>query len=131
VVARLGRLLTDVRVWVVLAVLLSLGGVVYGVWSNEWAGTALLVLVGAFAGIIGGYVAFEARFVRAPERADAPSSESSEPYLPHQSVWPLELGAGMTLALSGFALGLWVLVPGLVLIAHSLVGWVRQSRTRS
>jgi Cytochrome c oxidase subunit IV len=127
----LARLLTDVRTWVVLAAMLSLGGVVYGVWSNEWAGTALLVLVGAFAGIIGGYIAFETRFVATREGRETAALESAEHYLPHQSVWPLELGAGMTLALSGFALGLWVLVPGLVLTVHSLVGWVRQSRTRS
>src|SRR5215211_3731748 len=105
--------------WVVLAIGLSLGGVIYGVWSDEPAGTALLILVGAFAGLFGGYLAFEARLTATGER------HHEEPhYLPHESVWPLELGVGMTLALSGFALGLWVLVPGVVLTVHSLAGWI-------
>jgi hypothetical protein len=34
----------------------------------------------------------------------------------------------MTFVLTGFVLGLWLLVPGLVLTAHSLIGWFGQSQ---
>ena len=56
--------------------------------------------------------------------------EAEEPYLPHASIWPLEVGGGMALTFCGLAMGRWILVFGLVLLVHGLAGWILQSRRR-
>ena len=51
-------------------------------------------------------------------------------YLPHESVWPIGIGFGTALTLAGIAIGWWVLLPGVALLAHSLIGFATQSRDR-
>jgi hypothetical protein len=118
----------EVALFGVLTVFLVLAGVVYYVWSDEWAGTVLLVLGGGLSGITGGYFAFQVRLERA-DLADAGEPVPVEPEVPiHASIWPLEMGAGMTITCLGLVLGRFVLLFGLVLAVHSVVGWVTQSR---
>ena len=132
-----GPLWAEVRVYGALTVFAVVAGLVYGVWSGEAAGTVLLLLTGVLAAITGGYLAFQERLRRTQARA-APAGEGAEgenvveeePFLPHASIWPVEVGVGMTLTLSGFALGWAVLVPGLLVTIHGLWGWGRQSRYR-
>jgi len=133
----LGRgTLPEVVIFGLLAVTNFVGGLVYGVWSHwEQTGVVLLWLSAGLAVITAGYLAFQIRLARSEERAERTGHEPGstlveEPFLPHESVWPLELGAGMTLVLCGFVLGLWILVPGIVLTAHATLGWTIQSRVR-
>jgi hypothetical protein len=131
--------LPEVVIFGLLAVGNFGGGLIYGLWSHwEETGVVLLWLSAGLALITAGYLAFQVRLARSEERAERAGQAGhepgsmlvEEPFLPHESVWPLELGAGMTLALCGFVLGLWVLVPGLVLTAHAMLGWTIQSRVR-
>jgi hypothetical protein len=127
------RFSSEVLIYGGLAVALVLGGVVYGVWSSEAAGTVLLTLTGVFAGIVAGYLALQDRLDRTTARApttDAADLEE-EQFLPHASIWPFEMGVGMTLGLTGIVLGWAILVPGVVLVAHAIGGWISQSRRRS
>ena len=64
--------------------------------------------------------------VAAQEEGEVPN----ELYLPHQSLWPVGLGAGGVLVLAGFAVGTWVLVAGGLLMARSVVGFVVEGRAR-
>ncbi|HWC67740.1 MAG TPA: cytochrome c oxidase subunit 4 [Acidimicrobiales bacterium] len=121
----------EVVLFGVLTVFLVLAGVVYYVWSDEWAGTVLLVLGGGLSGITGGYFAFQVRLERADvadagERRPEPKDEP-EPI--HASIWPLEMGGGLTLTCLGLVLGRFIVLLGLVLVVHSTIGWIRQSRT--
>ena len=127
------RVATEVAIYTALAAFLIGGGVIYGVWSREEAGTALLVLTGVFAGIVAGYLGLQDRLERRTARAGTTESGpvEQEQFLPHASVWPFEMGAGMALALSGVVLGWAVFVPGVILVVHALVGWTIQSRQRS
>ena len=127
------RFATEVAIYTALAAFLIGGGVIYGVWSREEAGTALLVLTGVFAGIVAGYLGLQDRLERRTARAGTTESGpvEQEQFLPHASVWPFEMGAGMALALSGVVLGWAVFVPGVILVVHALVGWTIQSRQRS
>jgi hypothetical protein len=120
---------TEVRLYGALTVFMVVGGVVYGVWSGEAAGTVLLLLTGGLAAIIAGYLAFQDRLRRAESAGEAESG--AEPYLPHASIWPFELGVGMTLAFTGFVLGWAVLLAGAVVTVHAIGGWIGQSRRRS
>ena len=75
----------------------------------------------------GGYL-----FVQDRKRRDpGPSSSDSEEYLPQSSVWPFGIGFGVFLAFNGLILGLPWTLPGVVLVATSVGGFVRQSRYRA
>jgi Cytochrome c oxidase subunit IV len=127
------RFHTEVVLYTGLSVLLVVSGVIYGVFSEEAAGTVLLILVGGFAGIVAGYLALQDRLERTAARAataDAPAPEDDQ-FLPHASIWPFEMGVGMATAFTGMVLGWAFLVPGLVLLTHSVIGWIAQSRRRS
>jgi hypothetical protein len=126
----------EVRIWGALAVSSAVAAIVYGVWSGEAAGTVLLLLAGGLGAIIAGFLAFQDRLQRvqtaaAAEGASVEASPDDEPYLPHASIWPFELGIGMTLALTGLVLGWAVLLVGAVVSVHALGGWITQSRQRS
>jgi hypothetical protein len=127
------RFATEVVVYASLASFLVLGGVIYGVWSGEAAGTVLLLLTGGFAGIVAGYLGLQDRLERTTARAETTESGPvvDDQFLPHASVWPFEMGVGAALALSGVVLGWAILVPGVVLVLHALVGWIVQSRHRA
>jgi hypothetical protein len=109
-------------------------GVIYWFLSYEAAGTALLVGSGAFAFTAAVYFAWKLRGVQQEvEDVDAatPAPEHVGLYLPHTSVWPLGAGVGAALTLAGIAIGWWVLIPGVALLVHSLIGFAAQSRDRS
>jgi Cytochrome c oxidase subunit IV len=125
-----------IRLTALLVVALVGAGVSYGAWSNvEWSGTVLFVLTAGFVAIAGGYIALQARLHRtlgapAGDAPDGTAEHDDDLYLPHASIWPFELGTGTTLTLLGFVLGRVVLVFGLAVTAHALVGWIGQSRRR-
>lgn len=123
----------EVRLFGVMTLFFAVAGVVYYVWSKEWAGTVLLVLTSGLAGLTGGYLFLQARLERKLSDDDVatghPGGEGE--YLPHSSPWPLELGFGSTVTLVGLVLGRPVLLAGLAICAHALYGWLAQSRRRS
>ena len=127
------RFHAEVVLYTALSVFLVLGGVIYGVWSGEAAGTVLLVLVGAFAAIVAGYLAFQDRLERTTARGSTEEAEAEEyeQYLPHSSIWPFEMGVGMATSFAGVVLGWAILVPGVLILVHSIIGWIGQSRRRS
>jgi hypothetical protein len=51
-----------------------------------------------------------------------------EIHLPGPSVQPLLLAAGLTLSLLGITLGLFVLIPGVVLSVWVIVRWIADTR---
>jgi uncharacterized membrane protein YfcA len=132
------RFHVQVALFVALAVFLVSGGVLYGLLSDEAAGTVLLILTGGFAAIVAGYLAFQDRLARtaagtgrAEHEAEADGAEGEEePFLPHTSIWPFEMGAGLATALAGVVLGWALLIPGVLLLGHSVMGWIGQSRRR-
>jgi hypothetical protein len=115
-----------------LAVLLFFGAIGYGIWADwEPAGTALLFLGTGLFAIVAGYLYFSERLGRHEAGGDDVAvPEAEEPFLPHASIWPLEVGGGMSLTFCGIAMGRWVLIPGLILLVHGLAGWIIQSRHR-
>ena len=130
---------TEVRIYGTSSVFLIVGALATpsGRASRPRARCCSFLVAGLFA-IVAGYLAFHERLARLEAREaaasltddDVPVEEPDEQYLPHASIWPLELGAGMTLTLCGFAMGSWVLVPGLVVTIHASIGWLLQSRRR-
>ena len=125
------RFHVEVLLYTALAVALVMGGVVYGFVSHEAAGTVLLVGVGLFAGIVAGYLGFQDRLERTTARATTEDEAAEDDqYLPHSSIWPFEMGVGLATTFAGVVLGWAILVPGVLILAHSIVGWIGQSRRR-
>lgn len=97
--------------------------------SYEEAGSVMLVLAAALSFVCGGYLWIQAR---AGGRSETGASSGRETmYLPHASIWPFWIGLAAFLLTNGLVLGIWFLVPGAVLLAIGVVGFLRQSRARS
>jgi len=105
--------------------------------GTEWAGVAGLFAAAAFALFFGTFLRSALRGIQSDveesERAaEAGSTDTDEVlYLPETSIWPIGIGVGATLTLAGVALGYWVMIPGVALFAHSVIGFARQSRDRT
>jgi hypothetical protein len=126
----------EFRVYAGLAILMLGGALGYGIWTRwEPAGTALLFLGTGLFTIVAAYLWFSERLSLTEAAAtyggdDVEVPEAEEPYLPHASIWPLEVGGGMALTFCGLAMGRLILAFGLVLLVHGLAGWILQSRRR-
>ena len=108
-------------------------------WSDEgteWAGVAGLAAA-AFSLFFGLFLRSALRGIQSDVEASERAAEagSTDPdevlYLPETSVWPIGIGVGASLTLAGIPLGYWVMIPGVALFAHSVIGFARQSRDRT
>lgn len=124
--------------------------IVYWLVSYEPAGTALLAaLVLAFIGFIAAAIHFAPatisglrpgpggplsrvfaavnRAIGFHERVDAPPPLEGAPELvPIGSPWPILAAAAIVIAGLGLIFGAWLLLPGIVLLAWALLGWLTQ-----
>ena len=114
------------RIFLGLAVFIAVIGVIYWFVSYEDAGTTLLALAAGLALMCGGYL-----FVQDRRKTPATFAGHEPQYLPHESVWPFGIGFGVFLAFNGLILGLAWALPGAVIVATSLGGFVAQSRRRA
>ena len=114
------------RIFLGLAAFIAVIGAIYWFVSYEDAGTTLLALAAGLALMCGGYL-----FVQDRKRPPAASAADEAQYLPHESVWPFGIGFGVFLAFNGLILGLAWALPGAVIVATSLGGFVAQSRRRA
>jgi uncharacterized membrane protein YfcA len=115
------------RIFLGIAAFVAVMAAIYWFVAYEDAGTTLLALASGLALMFGGYL-----FVQ--DRKAGPAAVSPEPdehYLPQSSLWPLGIGVGVFLAFNGLILGLPWTVPGVVLVATSVGGFVLQSRRRA
>ena len=101
----------------------------------EYAGVLALIGGGAFSLFFGTFLLLTVRRIQADteamEEEAAAGATTDVLFLPTESIWPIGIGVGLSLVLAGVPLGLWVMIPGLALLVHSLIGFARQSRTRS
>jgi cytochrome c oxidase subunit IV len=114
------------RIFLGLAAFIAVIGAIYWFVSYEDAGTTLLALAAGLALMCGGYL-----FVQDRRKAPATPGDHGSQYLPHESVWPFGIGLGVFLAFNGLILGPAWALPGAVIVATSLGGFVSQSRRRA
>jgi uncharacterized membrane protein YfcA len=115
------------KIFLGMAAFVAVLGAVYWFVSYEDAGTTLLALASGLALLCGGYLFVQDR--KTPVPAARPHEEQQ--YLPHESVWPFGIGFGVFLAFNGLILGPAWTLPGAVIVATSLGGFVAQSRRRA
>ena len=108
-----------------ISVFMAVICVVYWFASYEPAGTIMLALAAALAGLCGLYLRVELN------RTEPAASGEEEHYLPHSSLWPFGIGLGALLAVNGAIVGFAFAIPGVVLLMFAVVGFVGQSRRRA
>ena len=109
-------------------VFFTAAAIVYGVWSEEPAGTTALAFTGGLALLVGYYVLFTARRVglRPEDRNDADIEEAAGEYgffSPH-SWWPLPTAAGAAVTGMGLIFGWWLVFLGVVMLGLAVIGLV-------
>lgn len=110
-------------------------GIIYGATAREAAGLVMLLLGAAFAFTVAGFSWFAARRVQhdvqvAEDEIPDEPPDHGDLYLPHTSIWPLGVAMGAAITIVGIAVGWWVILPGVALLVHSIIGFAAQSRDR-
>lgn len=135
------------RIFLAISAFVFVLGIIYWSTAYEESGTVMLLLSGGLSLWIGSYLWLRQREVTGPEVGKARTAveaeaaagdalpgagraEEGEHYLPHASAWPFAIGVGGATVANGLVLGLWVIVPGVALLALGVFGFVRQTRRR-
>ena len=122
-------LLVQWRIFGGIAVFMAAIGTLYWFVSYEEAGTSMLALSSGLALLVGVFLWRHDR--AAPSTAAAHEAHADDEYLPAASIWPFGIGVSAFLTFNGLILGLGYAVPGAILMAMSLAGFIAQSRARS
>ena len=130
-------------------------GVLYWIVSYEWAGSVMLAFVAVATGLVvvvfftgvratrggrsggaggalrraGSAVARLVGFAEPRGPAGEPLAGGLEP-IPVGSIWPLIAGAAAAMIGLGLVYGPWLLLPGVVLAAITIWGWITQFDAR-
>lgn len=122
----------------------AIAGAVYWFVTSEPAGTVLLlalvlgvavfVVVGRFLAprlvretTSGGVLGALNRIIGFHERPEDPAPLEGGPELvPLASAWPIVTAAGAVVIGLGLIFGAWLLVPGLLVLAAGVLGWITQ-----
>ncbi|MBG0850667.1 cytochrome c oxidase subunit 4 [Streptomyces spinoverrucosus] len=117
-------------------VALFFGGIaaLYGAWSEEPAGTAVLVIAFLMAGVVSFFSAVQYRRKgrRPQDRLDAEVADAAGPveFFPDESPWPIVTAAGFAVAAIGVVYGLWLFLIGLAVLSRGVLGLVFQYARR-
>lgn len=107
-------------------------GLIYWFLSYEDAGFLMLLGTCALGLLPGSYYYFWHRRMKArPEDrndADIEDGAGVVSSFPHSSIWPFFFGIGAFITLLGFAFGVWISIPGVVIILTSVMGFTAESR---
>lgn len=122
------EVLVQTRVFLGIGVIVTAMAVIYLITAYEAAGSVMLVVAAGLSFVCGGYLLVQ---LRSAAPAGGLKEGSTDPYLPHASIWPFWLGAAAFLVTNGLILGTWFLVPGGLLMIAALAGFIIQSRARS
>lgn len=123
---------SETRMFAAIGVLTLALCVLYSVVADDASGKVMLGLAAAFSLVMAGFLAVRDRqgghsLIEAPEpEADGPPRT----WFPESSLWPFTLAAGTALICAGLALGLWVLLPGVFVLAQGVWSFTMESRRR-
>jgi hypothetical protein len=131
----------EAAVWLRICAFGLVASVIYWFVSYEPAGTVALLVFGLGPGVVGLYLYLHQRATApkesragrlrrfaglAKDRPQGPAELEDDDLgvVPAPSIWPFLLSLGLTVAVTGLAFGLWLLLLGSALLAVSVVGWL-------
>ena len=104
----------------------------YWVTSYEPAGSVVLGFFIVALLYLAGWLFLQSRRTgpRPEDRTDAGPDEGDPVvgWFPDRSIWPLVIGISSAVIGLGLVFGLWVALPGIVLLAVAVVAYARESR---
>lgn len=106
---------------------------VYGLTSDERAGSVMLTLaVGALA-LIAVYLRLLGRHLGGPRPEDVPAAEPGAGagdigYFPSSSIWPFVMALGAVVTANAFVFGIWLAIFGGLLFLTAVVGYAREAQ---
>ena len=119
------------RIFLALTVFFVVLAVVYWFVSDyEWAGSILLLLSAGLSVLTGGFLVLVDRRGGLREELEVADYDDPALFLPHASLRPFWMGMGCVLMAAGLPLGIWLLLPGLVLFGIGAVGMIEEGRRR-
>ena len=119
------------RIFLALTVFFLVLAVVYWFVSDyEWAGSVLLLLSAGLSVVVGGFLVLVDRRGGLREELEVADYDDPALFLPHASLRPFWMGLGCILLASGLALGIWLMLPGAILLAIGAIGMVEEGRRR-
>ena len=119
------------RVFLAVGAFVLVVGAIYWATAYEESGTVMLIVAGLLSLWIAAYLWLRARTPSIePEAVAAERPGEVAHYLPHASVWPFAIGLGAATLANGLVLGMWLIVPGGLLMVLGIAGFVRQTRRR-
>ncbi len=121
-----GQVRVQSRIFFAIGAAVAVMAAIYAVAAYEEAGSVMLALAACLSLVCGTFLWFQDR---ASATDDAVTDDGM--YLPHSSIWPFWIGVAAFLITNGLVLGIWFLVPGLVVLTAGVVGFIRQSRART
>jgi hypothetical protein len=115
-------------IWGLGTIFFAVVAVVYGVWSQDWAGTTALAFTGFMTALVAFYSLYTARRLdNRPEDDQMAEQEEADPdygfFSPH-SWWPLPLGASAMMIALGLIFATWLMIAGVVFLVLSTIGLV-------
>jgi len=106
----------------------------YGVWSRDPTGMAVLIVAFAMAALVSFFctVQYRRRGRRPQDRTDAEVADGAGPleFFPAHSPWPVVTALGFAIAATGVVFGLWLFLIGAGVLARGVFGLVFQYATR-
>jgi hypothetical protein len=127
-----GTYTSETKMFAVIGMLTAIICIIYVVTADEAAGKVMLGLTSVFSFVMAGFLAArDRRGVHDLEEDEAPAGdEPPSQWFPESSMWPFTIAAGTALVAAGLALGLWVLFPGVFLLAQGVWSFTMESRRR-
>jgi hypothetical protein len=117
-----------------VAVFFAVAAALYGAWSGEPAGTAVLIVAFGMAAVVSFFCAvqYRRRGSRPQDRKEAEVADAAGPveFFPPHSPWPVVTALGFTVAALGVVYGLWLFLIGVGVLARGVLGLVFQYATR-
>ncbi|MFD1657722.1 cytochrome c oxidase subunit 4 [Streptomyces caeni] len=117
-----------------VALFFGASAALYGAWSGEPAGTAVLIIAFGMAALVSFFCAvqYRRRGRRPQDRTDAEVADGSGPleFFPAHSPWPVITALGFTVAAVGVVYGLWLFLIGVGVLVRGVLGMAFQYATR-
>ncbi|MGI5134847.1 MULTISPECIES: aa3-type cytochrome oxidase subunit IV [unclassified Streptomyces] len=117
-----------------VAVFFAAVAALYGAWSGEPAGTAVLIVAFGMAAVVSFFCAvqYRRRGTRPQDRKEAEVADAAGPveFFPAHSPWPVVTALGFAVTALGVVYGLWLFLIGVGVLARGVLGLVFQYAIR-